>query len=159
MNGSVCSEAQNYLLAVNNTLRFKEVYWFHIVRPSVRPSIRLSVNGFVSAPLYLPQYLMDAFHIYTTYQATSEVVSSVKYLFYCILFNKIPKFDFFAVLVFLQLWLCRVWTWNEKGSMWIDGVGNHGAAGVFSERMRSSRSSFLSIFATSIIDLVASILH
>ena len=57
------------------TPRFNEVerrvYWFHIVRPSV--------DRIVSA-LYLQQYLSDLFHIYTSYQATLEGVSRVKFV-------------------------------------------------------------------------------
>ena len=53
------------------------VYWFHLVRPSVR----LSVCGQnrVSA-LYLQQYSSNPFHICTSYQATSEGVSRVKFV-------------------------------------------------------------------------------
>ena len=58
-------------------------YWFHLVHLSVCPSvclpICLSVDRIVS-PLYLQQYLPDPFHIYTSYQATSEGVSRVKFI-------------------------------------------------------------------------------
>ena len=40
-------------------------------------SVHPSVNKIMSA-LYLPQYLLDPFHICTSYQATSEGVSRVK---------------------------------------------------------------------------------
>ena len=59
--------------------RFNEVerglYWFHIVRLSVCPS----VDRIVSA-LYLQQYVSDPFHIGTSYQATSEGVSRLKFV-------------------------------------------------------------------------------
>ena len=38
-----------------------------------------SVNEIMSA-LYLPQYLLDTFHIYTSYQVASEGVLSVKFV-------------------------------------------------------------------------------
>ena len=41
--------------------------------------------------LYLQQYLLDTFHIYTSYQATSEGVSHVDFL------AKITKFEFLAI--------------------------------------------------------------
>ena len=47
---------------------------------SVRPSVHPSVDRIVSA-VYLLQYLPDPFHIYTSYQATSEGVSCVKFFF------------------------------------------------------------------------------
>ena len=43
---------------------------------------------------------------------------------------KIPKFEF---------WLCLVMTWDL---IWINSMGNHGTAGVFSECRHSSCSSF-----------------
>ena len=51
------------------------VYWHYLVRLSVRPS----VDRIVSAP-YLQQYLPDPFHIYSSYQATSEGVSREKFV-------------------------------------------------------------------------------
>ena len=47
------------------------VNWFHV---------RLSVNRIVSTP-YLPQYQLHPFHIYISYQATSEGVWCVKLFF------------------------------------------------------------------------------
>ena len=71
-------------IASSYTPRFNEVdrgvYWYHLVPLSVCPSVRLSVclsvDRIVSA-LYLQQYSSDLFHIYTSYQATSEGVSCV----------------------------------------------------------------------------------
>ena len=72
------------------TPRFNEVergvYWYHLVRLSVCPS----VDRIVSA-LYLQQYSSDAFHICTSYQATSEGVSRVMSRF------KIQKFEILAI--------------------------------------------------------------
>ena len=56
---------------------WKGVYWFHLVRPSARLSVCPSVDRIVSA-LYLQQYSSDPFHIWTSYQATSDGVSRVK---------------------------------------------------------------------------------
>ena len=49
-------------------------YWFHGFTLSVCPS--------VDRIMYLPQYSPDPFHIYTSYQATSELVSFVKFFFF-----------------------------------------------------------------------------
>ena len=48
------------------------VYWFHPVHLSVCPS----VDKIGSAP-YIPEYSPDPFHIYTSYQVTSEGVLRV----------------------------------------------------------------------------------
>ena len=58
---------------------WKGVYWFHLVRLSVRLSVCPSVYRIVSA-LYLQQYLLDPFHICTSYEANSEGVSRVKFV-------------------------------------------------------------------------------
>ena len=47
------------------------------VPPSVRPSVHSSVDGIMCA-MYLQQYLLDTFHIYTYHQTTSEGVLCVK---------------------------------------------------------------------------------
>ena len=66
--------------------------WFILVMPSAQrswrgytsftlsvcPSVSPSVDRMVSA-LYLPQYLLDPFHFYTSYQATSEGVPCIKF--------------------------------------------------------------------------------
>ena len=52
-------------------------------------SVCPSVDRIVSA-LYLLQYSLDPFHIYTSYQATSEGVSHVK------TFSKIQNFEVLA---------------------------------------------------------------
>ena len=62
------------------TVRFNEVEKGGILvsrRPSICPSVRPSLDKTVAA-LYLPQYWLDAFHICTSYQATSEGVSRVR---------------------------------------------------------------------------------
>ena len=64
---------------------WRGVYWFHLVHLPVCSS----VDSIVSV-LYLPQYLLDPFHIYTSYQATSEGVSPCKDFF------KIEKFEVLA---------------------------------------------------------------
>ena len=60
--------------------------------PSVRLSIHPSVNRIVSA-LYLQQYLLDPFHIYTSYPTTSEGMS-------CESFCKIHEFKNLAFFFF-----------------------------------------------------------
>ena len=45
----------------------------HLVGLSVHLSVRPSVDGIMSA-LYLQQYSLDPFHIYRSYQTTSESV-------------------------------------------------------------------------------------
>ena len=82
-----------------------------------RLSVCPSVDRIVSA-LYLQQYSLDPFHICTSYQATSEGVSRVM---------PVSKF--------------KNLTWDP---IWLNGMGNHEAAGVSSERRRSSCSSYFS---------------
>ena len=55
-------------------------------------------------------------------------------------FFKIKKVGVLANSLNLLLWLCLVLTW---GPMWINSMGNHGAAGVSSGHRRSSCSSFI----------------
>ena len=95
--------------------------------PSVRPSVCPSLDRIVSA-LYLQQYLSDPFHICTYYQATLEVVSRVNFVAKLKHIGKFFKF----------FWLCLLMTWDP---IWLNSMGNHGAAGVSSERRRSSCSS------------------
>ena len=99
----------------------REVYWFHLVRPSVRMSVYPSVDKIVST-LYLQQYSSDLFHICTSYQATSEGVSCVMFV------SKLKFFKFWRILL----------TWDP---IWLNSMGHHEAAGVSSERRHSSCSS------------------
>ena len=69
---------------------------------SVCPSTCLSVDGIVSA-LCLQQYSPDPFHIYTSYQATSEGVSCVIFFF-----SKFKNFGKFFKFVTLTL-SCLTW--------------------------------------------------
>ena len=73
---------------------------------------------------------MDPFHIHTTYQATSEDVSHVKFLakFQNLNFWKLRKFS-------LTL------SYFDLGSDVITSMGNQGVAGDISEHRRSSCSS------------------
>ena len=80
------------------------VYWFHSVRPSIRPSVLHPVST-----LKRLQFWLDPFHIYTSYEATSEGVLCVQFL------EKISKFEYLANFCYLQLWLCFVLTWNLSG--------------------------------------------
>ena len=75
------------------------------VRPSVRPSLRPSVPHPVSA-LYRLQFWLDPFHIYTSYQATSEGVSRVKFLV------KSQDLNFWHFFKFVTL-ICLVLTWDQ----------------------------------------------
>ena len=101
------------------------------------PSVCASVDRIVSA-LSLLQYSPDPFHIYTSYQATSEGVLRVK------------SFSTLKYLKFWQiLWICNfdfVLFWLGIQYELVNSMGNHGAAGVSSERRRSSCSSFCGSF-------------
>ena len=57
---------------------------------SVHPSVRLSVDRIVSA-LYLPQYSLDPFHIYKSYEAISEGV------IYVMLYAKFQNLNFWQL--------------------------------------------------------------
>ena len=58
---------------------WKGVYWFYVVRLSGHLSVCMSVDGIMST-LYLQQYSLDPFYIYTFYQAASEGVSLAKFV-------------------------------------------------------------------------------
>ena len=91
------------------------------------------VDRIVSA-LYLQQYSSDPFHICASYQATSEGVLRVKFV------SNFKKNEILANSLNLQLWLSFFFTWDP---VWINSMGNHEAAGVSSERRRSSCSSLV----------------
>ena len=76
-------------------------------------SLRPSVPHPVSA-LYLLQFWLDPFHIYASYQATSEGVSRAKFLakFQNLAIFKICNFDF--VLFWLGIW-CESLVWVIMG--------------------------------------------
>ena len=97
--------------------------------PSVCPSLHSSVGRIVST-LYLLQYLPDPFHIYTSYQATSDVVLRIK------VFKKIWSFG--KVFKFIALTLsCFDLGFNMNWSVvWVI----MGRRGISSERRRSSCS-------------------
>ena len=85
------------------------------VRLSVRPSVpRPShIRPATVSALYLLQFWLDPFHIYTSYKATSEGVSRGKFLAKCQnlkfwQFFKICNFDF--VLFWLGIW-CESLVW------------------------------------------------
>ena len=84
--------------------------------PSARLSVRPSVPHPVSVLWHL-QFWLDPLHIYTSYQATSEGVSRVKFLakfknLYFWQFFKICNFDF--VLFWLGIW-CESLVWVIMG--------------------------------------------
>ena len=117
------------------------VYWLHVICPSVRPSVRPSVDKMVSA-LYLPQYYPDPFHICTFNQATSEGVLRVKVI------AKFQYSNFWQVFEICNFDFVFLWygIWYES-IVWVI----MGQQGVFSERSRSSCSSYirpLACFAT-----------
>ena len=102
--------------------------------PSVRPSVHPSVPHPVSA-LQRLQFWLDPFHIYISYQATSEDVSHVKFLakFQNLYFWQILKICNFDIVLFsLGIW-CESLIWVNTGwkhyHLAIAG-DNHGAAGV-----------------------------
>ena len=72
------------------------IYWFHYIHPSVCPSV-----------------WFDPFHIYTSYQATSEDVSHGKFLanFKILIFGNSLKFVTFDFVLFsLGIW-CESLVW------------------------------------------------
>ena len=89
---------------------------------SVCPSVGLSVCPSVPHPVSVRsvapgQFWLDPFHIYTSYQATSEGVSHVKFLANFVNLNfwqflSICNFDF--VLVWLGIW-CESLVWVIMG--------------------------------------------
>ena len=98
------------------------------VPPSVRLSIYLSMEGFVST-LYLKQYSLDPFHIYTSYQSTSKGVLHVKFLLQNLKFWQFFKICNFGFVLF---WLGI--------SIWINSMGNYEAS------QRRHPSLFWSLF-------------
>ena len=88
------------------------VYWFHSVRPSVCPSVRPASRVRSVAPTVLVW-----FHIYTSYQSTSERVSRVTFLAnFRIWIFKICYFDF--TLFSLGIW-CASLVWVITGRWWV----------------------------------------
>ena len=87
------------------------VHWFHSDCPSVPHPV---------STLRRLQFWLDPFHIYTSYQATSEGVSHVKF------FAKFEFWQFFKIcnFDFVLFWLA----WDLT---WIAGMDTHGAAGFF----------------------------
>ena len=72
-----------------------EVVWAYVgFTLSVHPSVRLSVLHSMSA-LQCLEFWLDPFHIYTSYQATSEGLSLIKFLqnFKIWIFSNFLKFD------------------------------------------------------------------
>ena len=92
--------------------------WDQILQrcPSVCPSVCLSVPHPVSAMYHL-QFWLDPFHIYTSYQATSEGVSCVKFL---AKYKKLKFWQFFKICNFdiVLFWLgicCESLVWVIMG--------------------------------------------
>ena len=93
---------------------------------SVCPSVGLSVCPSVPHPVSVRsvapgQFWLDPFHIYTSYQATSEGVSHVKFLANFVNLNfwqflSICNFDF--VLFWLGIW-CESLVWVIMGRRWV----------------------------------------
>ena len=109
--------------------KLKGVYWFHLVRLSVCPFVDRIVFA-----LYLLQYSLGPFHIYTSHQATSEGVSYVKFC------SKWKKWKFWQIL-----WTCNFdFVCFDLGSnmswsiLWII----IGRRGISSERRHSSCSGY-----------------
>ena len=109
-----CNSFPNYTPAQQSC---RGVYWFHSVCPSVRPS-------YILCPLCSAySSWLDPFHIYTSYQATSEGVSHVKFLAKFQIFGNFLKscnFDF--VFFWLGIW-CESLVWVIMG----EGGGGGGA--------------------------------
>ena len=103
------------------------VYWFHLVHLSIHPSVCLSASA-----LYLQQYLSDRFHICTSYQATSEGVSYIRFI------SKLQNLKFWRILQ-IHNFDCLLLTLDP---IWLNNMGNHEVAGVSSECRHSSCSSY-----------------
>ena len=98
------------------------------VCPSVHLSVCPSMDRIVSA-LYLQQY------------SYLRILSSIfRRCVACKYFFKIQKCEILANSLNLKLWLCLLLTWDPT---WINSMSNHVAAGVTSERRRSSCSSWV----------------
>ena len=103
------------------------VYWFHLVRLSVRPSVDIIVSA-----LYLQQYLPDPFHIYTSYQETSEGVSRLKFV------SKFKYLKLWQILKICNFDFVLFWFGIQYVSIvWV----TMGRRRVSSERRRSCYSS------------------
>ena len=84
--------------------------------PSVRPSVHPSVPHPVSAPWCI-HFWLDPFHIYTSYQATSEGVSCLQFL------AKLKNLNFGQIFIicnfdFVVFWLgiwCESLVWAVMG--------------------------------------------
>ena len=98
----------------------------------VTMSVCASVDRIVSA-LYFLQYWPDLFHNYTSYQTTSKVVYSVKFL------SKLKNLKFWQILETCNFDFVLFWLGIQYEL--VNSMGNHGAVGVSSKRWCSSCSS------------------
>ena len=90
-----CSYFTGVIIIPPEVERGGGVYWSHLVHLSIRMSLHPSIRVYVCLPLdrivsvlYLQQYLLDPFHINTSYQTTLEGVSNIL----CFKFGKFCKF-------------------------------------------------------------------
>ena len=82
-----------------------------------------------------------------------QIITTIRWCVVCLVNNKVLKFKYFAnfsaYTLKKNLQFClhffHFLTWDL---IWINGMGNHGAVGVFSERRRSSCSSFGHVLPT-----------
>ena len=88
------------------------------VHLSIHPPIHLSMDGIVFT-LYLQQYLMDLFLIYTSYQITSEGLLHVK------VFAKFRMVNCWQTFKICNV-DCLVLTFDP---IWINSMGNYGVVG------------------------------
>ena len=104
--------------------------------PSVCPSFRPSVRSAFHVRSVAPTVLVESIsYLYTSYQATSEGVSPVKFLTkfgFLVVFFKLYNFDF--VLLWLGIW-CESVVWVIMGRgwggvwVWVWGLGARGVVG------------------------------
>ena len=104
---AVCIFLAMFSTILHYTLRFNKV---EIGYTGFTLSICPSVDRMVSAQ-YLQQYLPDPFHIYASYQATSEGVWYARFIV------KFKKLKFWQIFKFVTLTL---------DPTWINTMGNHG---------------------------------
>ena len=83
---------ENNVLLYPHTMKLLGVYWFHSICPSLCPHL---------------QFWLNSFHIYTSYQATSECVLHVKFV------AKLQNFNFWQICK-----ICHFVEWVEKNAIW-----------------------------------------
>ena len=130
-NASLLDQQQTYSLHYYTPTQRScwGVFWFHSVHLSVRPSVCPASRVRSVAPTVLVESI-SYFYI---------LLSHFRKCVACNVSCKMSKFELLeSFFKFVTLTLSCL-TWDL---IWINSMGNHGVAGVFSERWCSSCSSF-----------------